>query len=182
MAVLTVPLQHPSHDTICATIDSQDRERVGAIGTWYAMKTANGTWYAKAVLYSGGLSETILLHRFILGTTDPKLRVDHIDRNGLNCQRSNLRECSVAQNNLNSKLSRANSSGFKGVSFDKRRGLWMANISVGNRQQRIGRFLTKEEAAHAYDDALRSIGGEFGRYNFPREGERPARVTSFEKL
>jgi len=110
------------------------------------------------------------LHEFLLGT---KL-VDHADGDRLNNRRENLRKATHAQNQQNTKLSKANTSGFKGVTF--RAGRWGAGIRANGTFTYLGRFTTKEEAARAYDAAARQLHGEFARLNFPQAGERSART------
>jgi hypothetical protein len=91
------------------------------------------------------------LHRFILGTTDPKERVDHKDHNGLNCRRYNLRD-SQGRNNQNQRLKPSNTSGFKG--------------RVGGHYRFFGYFSDPLEAACAYDMAAVKHYGEFACCNF----------------
>ncbi|MGN8022187.1 AP2 domain-containing protein [Phyllobacterium sp. 22229] len=104
------------------------------------------------------------MHRVILGITDERL-VDHVDRNGLNNRRSNLREANRTQNIANTGPYKGNISGFKGVSYDKERNLWKAQIRVEGRSKCIGRFVTPEEAARAYDELAFAAWGEFAYLN-----------------
>jgi hypothetical protein len=102
--------------------------------------------------------------------------IDHINRNTLDNRRANLRIASPADNVHNSvRVRGVPTSGFRGVTRDKKR--WAATIVTGCQSRRIGTFDTAEEAARAYDDAARMYHREFARLNFPREGERSARVA-----
>lgn len=111
------------------------------------------------------------LHRLISavpgGFADGVL-VDHVDLNKLNNRRANLRQCSHSLNHGNAPLRSDNTSGFKGVSRDKKK--WCASIMVNQRHLHIGNFNTPEEAAHAYNAAARRHFGEFARLNEVRMG------------
>lgn len=91
---------------------------------------------------------------------------DHIDRNKLNNQRNNLRECSHAQNCANkSKQNKKTTSKYKGVSFYKRTGKWQAYIKHNYAQKNLGHFLSEEDAAKAYNNAAVKLFGEFAHLN-----------------
>ncbi len=116
------------------------------------------------------------LHRFLLGLTDPKIIVDHEDRNGLNNQRGNLRVATKSQNEANSCKQHGTTSRFKGVSWNKRGGKWEAQIA----HRHLGCFADEMSAALAYDTAARKHFGEFCNCNFPpkKPSEAVAQVDS----
>ena len=120
-------------------------------------------------------TDSLALHRLIAGTP-PDMVTDHIDGNPRNNTRANLRSCTRAQNsaNMQSHGRRGLTSRYKGVHRARREGKWVAMIGVAGKIRRIGGYATEEAAARAYDDAARKHFGEFGRYNFPREGEQCA--------
>lgn len=89
---------------------------------------------------------------------------DHIDGNGLNNRRTNLRLATQAQNNANSKLKSTNTSGYKGIVFLKDENRWRAHISVNGKRIVIGRYKTAEEAHEAYCKAAQEHFGEFARF------------------
>ena len=97
----------------------------------------------------------VLMHRQIMGYPDDT--VDHKDRNGINNQRENLRTATGAQQQANKQGYGA--SGVKGVTLHH--GRWRATIAVNKVQRHLGRFNTIEEAAAAYDQAIRELHGEF---------------------
>jgi len=101
-------------------------------------------------------------------------QVDHRDGDGLNNTRANLRAANHALNGRNQRLRSDNTSGYKGVSWDKENCAWVAQIGVGARLdgcrvQFLGRFPTAKEAARAYDRAATERFGEFAALNFPGE-------------
>ena len=81
-------------------VDDEDYDRVKNI-TWTLCKArACHIYYARGIF---PCDQRILMHRFILGVPNGQI-IDHIDRNGLNNQKSNLRLCTKSQNNFNSKI------------------------------------------------------------------------------
>lgn len=93
------------------------------------------------------------------------MHVDHIDLNGLNNQKHNLRLCTNHQNSFNKRIPSENKSGFKGVSFHKRAGKWRARVKFNRKENHIGLFKSKIEAARAYDKLAVKLFGEFARTN-----------------
>jgi hypothetical protein len=115
----------------------------------------SGPGYAQ---WKGG----VYLHRMILGLEAGDGRfADHINGNKLDCRRANLRAATMAQNVQNRPARSDNSSGIKGVSFDRSRGLWTAEVKSGRVRIRCGRFASKEAAADAVRAAREVLHGEF---------------------
>lgn len=116
----------------------------------------------------GGRGVTLLMHRAILGLTDPRIEVDHINGDGLDNRRANLRIATRSGNMRNTGRHLNNSSGFKGVHRLTGRSKWCARITVeSGRRLYIGYYESAEEAARAYDREARRFHGEFARVNFP---------------
>jgi len=101
-------------------------------------------------------------HRLFL---DGNFKYDHINRNRLDYRKENLRPCNKSQNMANSKISKRNSSGYKGVSFDPSRNNWRAVICKRGKYITIGRYNTKEEAAEAYNLKAKELFGKFANLN-----------------
>lgn len=131
----------------------------------WSVSRGKHTHYVRGRLKSNP-SQTVSLHRLILNPPDGMV-VDHIDGNGLNNTRANLRVCTVRQNNRNSHVLRGKNR-YRGVHYIARTQLWQVKIRVdGGRHLYIGSFKTEEEAALAYDRAAVIHHGEFASLNFP---------------
>lgn len=109
----------------------------------------------------------VKMHRLITQAPKGKL-VDHENHDKLDNRCSNLRVCTSAENMANRVRNKTNSSGYKGVFFDKtmnRRKRWAAMIRVNEKNLRLGRYLTPEEAAIAYNDTAIKYRGAFAMLN-----------------
>lgn len=115
----------------------------------------------------------VRMHRIILGP-GALSTVDHIDGNGLNNQRSNLRLATSAENNRNLGMRRNNTSGYKGAFWDKYINRWKASIRINKIQKHLGVYADVITAAKAYDVAALKYHGEFARLNFPEDKYDPA--------
>ena len=95
----------------------------------------------------------------------PKM-IDHIDGDTKNNRIENLRECSNAQNQYNSKRRIDNSSGYRGVYFRKgHASSWLAMIKVNKKQIGLGHFKTAKLAAAAYAEGAKTYAKEFAKYD-----------------
>jgi hypothetical protein len=117
----------------------------------------------------------ISMHRLLLGNP-VGLVIDHINGDGCDNRRSNIRAVPNVVNLHNRGPSKTNTSGYSGVHFD--RGKWRAMIRLGGRRVNLGRFTEAKEAARAYDLAVMQNRDRLAFTNFPRE-EYEARTTSF---
>lgn len=143
-------------------VSPEDAERVAA---HRCFAVVNDTKAYAAFRTRNGL---VPLHRFLLDA--PKgIDVDHIDGDGLNNRRRNLRLATRSQNNANSAVRVSSKSGYKGVE-SSRIGTWHARIAFRGQRLRLGTFATAEEAARAYDAKAREFHGEYARTNFPDDG------------
>jgi hypothetical protein len=143
-----------------AIIDAADVSLVDG-WNWYAQPSGH-TAYAMRTFQYDGRSRGIIMHREIMDSP-PHMQVDHINGNGLDNRRENLRLATVAQNQHNQGLSIKNTSGFKGVSWHKATGGWQAKIKFEGKRIWLGSYDTPEEAAAAYAAASEKFHGEFGR-------------------
>jgi hypothetical protein len=146
-----------------AIVDAADYERLNRY-RWNAFESG-GKIYARRSVPGG----TVLMHREIMNAP-PGMVVDHIDGNGLNNRRNNLRLCTPQQNEHN-KPPRGGRSRYKGVypHGDK----WEARIKHNGRTHHLGLFDDETEAARARDRKARELQGPFAYLNFPEDARRP---------
>jgi hypothetical protein len=111
----------------------------------------------------------IFMHREILGLPKRKsgIYTDHINRDSLDNRKINLRTASASQNGRNVGLTCSNTSGYKGVCFNKRLNKWAAYIKLCRYQYNLGLFDNKIDAALAYDWAAIHLHGEYAVRNLP---------------
>lgn len=114
-------------------------------------------------------NEYKLLHRVLLNMKERKQVIDHINGNGLDNRKDNLRICTQGRNvqnqQINARKTDTSSSKYKGVCFDKRRKKWAAYITVNYKHKYLGRFETELEAAYSYNNAAIEYFGEFSKIN-----------------
>lgn len=146
-----------------ALVDDEDYARLNPY-KWSAQKHRN-TYYAQGWVQG----RTVLMHRFIKAVSDRHVLLDHKNRNGLDNRRDNLRIATHGENRSNSKSSKNNTSGFRGVSWYKRYRKWQVIIQHHGVKRWCGLFDCPEEAARAYDEMARQLHGDFATLNFPTE-------------
>lgn len=144
-----------------ALIDAADLPLIRS-RKWRTRTDVDGRVYATA----RGLP-AIAMHRFIVGAMLGQV-VDHRSGDTLDNRRDNLRICTNRQNVCNSKkYSSGSTSRFKGVTRKGDTGRWRAHIYANYKTIYLGTFTDEAEAARSYDNAARSLFGEFARPNFP---------------
>lgn len=140
-----------------ALVDRDDAELLSQ-SNWTAHWASNTkSFYAARGQVLKDPRETAM-HRLILGLGEGEVG-DHKFHNTLDNRRSQLRKVEVVHNNINQRKRSDNTSGYKGVSFE--RGRWKAQIQVAKKKMHIGTYDTPEEAALAYSEAALKNFGEY---------------------
>lgn len=142
----------PKKSTLFALVDDEDYEKLIAMGKWHAWVIGNSKRNTNYARHSTREGKIIPMHRAILGKAPSGMVIDHIDGNGLNNQKSNLRFATWAQNcNNRVHKRRAGHSEYRGLFRDDRTGKWSARIKIGNTRHFLGHYSTEHDAALAYD-------------------------------
>jgi len=150
-----------------AIVDADDYARLSK-NKWYA-GGRRYAYYAVRDYVCKRTKErvTVHMHRVILPVS-AGLVVEHINGNGIDNRKANLRPATPAQNSRNRRrLAKNKTSRYRGVCRSKGRRLWLAVIIYNGRQIRHGSFADERDAAFAYDAAAKKYHKEFAVLNFP---------------
>ena len=137
-----------------ALVDDEDYEWLKQ----YKWCCASGKGLVYATRQSRGKS--VFMHRIILNTPQG-MHTDHINHDGLDNRRCNLRICTNSQNQANGNIRKDNTTGRKGTTWDKNKRKYLARIKFHGRYAHIGYFDKIEDAANAYNAKAKELFGEF---------------------
>jgi len=154
--------QIPLNKNLFALVDDDDYIHLSTY-RWHVFHPYNTAYAVRKG--RKGESHTVRMHRQILGVL-PGIDVDHINRDGLDNRKCNLRICSASLNQANM-ISKApnKTSHYKGVSFKREYRKWVAQIQYRKKKYHLGYFMTEREAAAAYDKKAKELFKEFARLN-----------------
>jgi len=124
----------------------------------YSTKLYNKS-YARATIDG----KKVTMHRLLLDS--PDFDIDHIDGDGLNNCRNNLRLCTNAQNQMNRKKKRNSISRYKGVYWDRINSKWIAEITYKGIKNVLGRYVSENEAGKKYNEKAKELFGDFAKEN-----------------
>ena len=149
-----------------AIIDDEDFERISQYN-WHTEKYGNVCYAIRHKTISPKKSVWVAMHREILNISDSQMQVDHINHNGLDNRKVNLRLCTKTENTrYQQKSNRHTSSKFKGVCMVRGTKKWRVQIKVKGKTIWLGWFVSEIDAAKAYDEAAKKHFGEFACCNF----------------
>lgn len=151
-----------------ALVDDDNYERLSQY-RWYL---ASGRYAARSGPRSKGEHGPVFMHHDVAGKPGKGLEIDHINRNTLDNQRSNLRVATRSQNTQNTvrpKRGKPKSSQFRGVYWDKTKKSWRVAVTLNRKRVFITCRTSEVEAARLYDKMARHYFGEFALLNFPDE-------------
>lgn len=152
----------PLTQGLVAVIDRIDGGLVGRL-CWRASIDRRSRYAIADIVKGNGRKSVIGMHRLILSTPSG-VQVDHVDGDGLNNRRSNIRICSPSQNHQNLRVS-GGTSRFKGVGWCRQKRRWRAQIKQDGHSFHCGYFASEIDAAKAYNVAASKRFGEFACLN-----------------
>ena len=155
-----------NHAKYVAFVDDEDFDAIKNL-TFNILKNKT-VFYARSTKpYKGNR----LLHRIILGAKESEI-VDHINHDGLDCRKENLRKCTCSENGKNKRSKKNSTSQYLGVHLsNKKRGskvyrYWVAQIVYQGKKVYLGQFNKEIDAARAYDSKAKELHREFANLNF----------------
>jgi hypothetical protein len=157
-----IPMSQPKY----AKVDPCDYERLRKY-EWLAKKGKN-SFYAQKRVPAGtpGKEKLVYMHQMLIQVPDGKV-VDHVNHEGMDNRRINLRAATYSQNLYNrKKRSGATQSKYKGIYWRKKVRKWQASIKYNKKRIELGYYRDEIEAAKAYDLAAIKYHGEFACLNF----------------
>lgn len=140
-----------------AVVDDEDYKKLSNLRWTYS---SAGPGYAE----HGFKGKLVRMHRVIMNA-QKGFMVDHINMNGLDNRKKNLRLCTKAENMRNRNMTKVNTSGYKGVVWDKINQKWVAQMKLNGKHLNFGRFLLKKDAAKAYNEGAKKYHGKFAKLN-----------------
>lgn len=153
-----IPLACGKH----AIVDDQDVELVSGV-PWHVRKDRNALYAVHTVVLPSCKRRNDRMHVAIMGKPEPGIVIDHINGNGLDNRRSNLRFCTVAQNSRNAARAPAGLSGVVGVRWCGERLCWEAVVEYEGADRHVCWSTDLLQAAHAYERVASVLFGEFYR-------------------
>jgi hypothetical protein len=162
--VKTIPLTQGKE----ALVDDCDYEYLVQWKWQFQREGHRRTGYAVRIQRTGEKRSHLCMHRLVAtrsGLVIDGKQLDHVDGDGLNNCRGDLRVSTTSQNHANRRRNRNNTSGFKGVTWNKRWKKWVAQIEVAGQNLYLNGFDDPRDAARAYNEAALEHFGEFACLN-----------------
>lgn len=149
----------PNYRNHKALIDDEDAVLVSKYN-WCVAQRGNSTYAIAYIKKENGKRGLLYMHQLITGFK----QTDHINHNGLDNRRINLREVTRSQNSMNQRKTRGVSK-YKGVYWNKSRRKWLAQIQINKKHTYLGLFISETEAAEAYNEKAKELFGEYANLN-----------------
>jgi hypothetical protein len=158
-----------------AMVDDDDFEKINQF-RWRVWNVKGQMYAVRSISQRPKTALTVLMHRVIMNVDESSIEIDHIDHNGLNNQKLNLRKATRSQNARNKRSLKGSTSNYLGVFFHDheknklgtivtRKKKWCARIGFDGKSYNLGRYNTEIEAARAYNEAAKKHHGEFANLN-----------------
>lgn len=158
-----------------AIVDMEDLPRLSR-SRWSYQNHGHTYYAASSKTYDG--CKNVYMHREVKGTPPAGKEIDHINGNGLDNRKENLRFCSHRENCQASRKRQQNASSmYKGVTWRKDKKKWRARICrMDNTRKHLGYFESELDAAKAYDEAATELFGKFATLNLPKPAQTQDRL------
>lgn len=145
-------------------IDTEDYDKIKKF-RWYILHNIKGhSFYAITNIYKNKKRLGLLLHRVIMSPPKEVL-IDHVNHNGLDNRKNNLRLCTHQENSRNCKKYKSNKNIFKGVRQRNELKKWQARLKFNDKTIHLGSFDDPIQAAKAYNEKAKELFGEFSCLN-----------------
>lgn len=138
-------------------IDTEDLNLVKDY-QWHIENSRANLQYGQASTNGKLPSKTIRIHRLIIPDS---VQIDHINHNGLDNRKSNLRTCNNRENNCNKNFSRNPKSGYTGIRYNEKANSYYVRMMVNKREISLGHYKSLEEAIEARKQGEEKYFGEF---------------------
>jgi hypothetical protein len=160
-----IDISTPKYPNKFTIVDDEDFEKLNQYKWYYD----NQGYAHRRFYYKDKKSRIIGMHRVIMGDPKGKL-IDHINMDGLDNRKSNLRICGKRENSINIGLRKNNKSGYKGVHRNTKSNVpWRVNLKDNGKQVCVGYFYDVKEAAKAYNKKALELYGEYARLNIIKD-------------
>lgn len=146
-----------------ALVDKLDESLISP-HKWFANRQGNTYYAGRNITDKPYIQTFISMHRLILGLKKGET-ADHINGDGLDNRRSNLRKCTIQQNTFNKHRTKKGSSQYKGVCWQKQARKWRAYIKKDYKGIYLGLYESEVDAAKAYNKAAIKHFGEYANLN-----------------
>lgn len=135
-----------------------DKENLNKIMNmkWYVVKKGS-IYYAAHTYYYKGKSKRLYMHRYLMDETNPKIHVDHINGNGLDNRKLNLRSVTAIENGRNRGKQSNNKSGYKGVYWNKQKNKWHSVLRHMGKKIHLGFYDDAKSASESYYKKAKEI-------------------------
>ena len=167
--------QIPLTQNQIATVDDKDYEII-ILDKWF-VHFERGRYYA----WRNKNKRPMRMHHVVMGIPPKGYEIDHIDRNGLNNQRNNLRIVTRSENNLNAKKRKNSSSQYKGVQWNKNKQKWYAEFKYLGKRFCLGYFNKEQDAAKERDWFVINYYGRNTMLNFPNYNYDDYNASKFNR-
>jgi len=128
-----------------ALIDNEDYDRINQY-KWFTRKDGQNFYAVKKLYILNGKRRNVSMHQIIMGNTPKNKEIDHIDRNGLNNQKKNLRFVTHQENMVNQRVRTTNKTGFRGIDYNKQHQKYRVRIMLNGKSIFMGYFKNLKDA------------------------------------